>query len=205
MKVKNQYFKILEYLHFSFNKWPSIHYGYLLFFETTIMGNTADLVMVQKTIIDIIDADALTYRSNGSKRPMRHLGILFTRLCTRWRKTAIPRVPYFIGNDVRKTRPSTPSKIIAHCVSNMSAPVEVVLSADSAGQLFNCAVFDPHSGSEFLSYRGGNTSSKTLTVLSGEYILGAQLGKNFINVWEIQRKVGRATASENKHHWCYTQ
>uniref|UniRef100_A0A671NIX8 WD repeat-containing protein 18 n=1 Tax=Sinocyclocheilus anshuiensis TaxID=1608454 RepID=A0A671NIX8_9TELE len=70
----------------------------------------------------------------------------------------------------------------------MSAPVEVVLSADSAGQLFNCAVFDPHSGSEFLSYRGGNTSSRSLTVLNGEYILGAQLGKNFINVWEIQRK-----------------
>ncbi len=26
--------------------------GYLLFFETTIMGNIADLAMVQKTIID---------------------------------------------------------------------------------------------------------------------------------------------------------
>ncbi len=36
MKVKNQYLKILEYL---------------LFFESTIMGNTADLAMVQKTII----------------------------------------------------------------------------------------------------------------------------------------------------------
>ncbi len=29
----------------------SITSGYLLFFETTIMGNTADLAMVQKTII----------------------------------------------------------------------------------------------------------------------------------------------------------
>ncbi len=32
MKVKNQYLKILEYLHLSFNKWPSIHsinWGYL--------------------------------------------------------------------------------------------------------------------------------------------------------------------------------
>ncbi len=26
MKVKNQYLKILEYLHLSFNKWPSIQY-----------------------------------------------------------------------------------------------------------------------------------------------------------------------------------
>jgi len=86
----------------------------------------------------------------------------------------------------------------------MSAPAEVVLSADSAGQLFNCAVFDPNSGAEFLTYRGGNTSSRSLTVLNGEYILGAQLCKNFINVWEIQRKVGNVRADAytgNKHQW----
>ncbi len=29
-----------------------MHSWYVLFFETTIMGNTADLAMVQKTIID---------------------------------------------------------------------------------------------------------------------------------------------------------
>ncbi len=50
MKVKNQYLKILEHLHLSSNKWPSIQYK--LFFDSTIMGNTADLAMVQKTIID---------------------------------------------------------------------------------------------------------------------------------------------------------
>ncbi|XP_035379198.1 WD repeat-containing protein 18 [Electrophorus electricus] len=70
----------------------------------------------------------------------------------------------------------------------MSAPMEVVLSADSAGLMWNCAVFDLHTGSNVLSYRGGNSSARSLTVLNGEYILGAQLGKNFINVWEIQRK-----------------
>ncbi len=48
MKVKNLYLKILEYLHLSFNKSPSLYSncGYLLFFESTIMGNTADLAMV---------------------------------------------------------------------------------------------------------------------------------------------------------------
>ncbi|XP_047666195.1 WD repeat-containing protein 18 isoform X2 [Tachysurus fulvidraco] len=70
----------------------------------------------------------------------------------------------------------------------MSAPMEVVVTADSAGQLWNCAIFDPHTGTNLLSYRGGNSSARSLTVLNGEYILGAQLGKNFINVWEIQRK-----------------
>ncbi|KAL4634805.1 WD repeat-containing protein 18 [Arapaima gigas] len=70
----------------------------------------------------------------------------------------------------------------------MAAPMEVVVCADSAGQLWNCAVFDLHSGTNLLSYRGGNSSARSLTVLNGEFILGAQLGKNFINVWEIQRK-----------------
>ncbi len=55
MKVKNQYLKILKYLHLSFNKWPSnINYRYLLFFKTTTMGNTSDLSMVQKAIIDTL-------------------------------------------------------------------------------------------------------------------------------------------------------
>ncbi len=56
MKVKNQYLKILEYLHLSsINNHPySINSGYLLFFETTIMGKTADLPMIQKTNIDIL-------------------------------------------------------------------------------------------------------------------------------------------------------
>ncbi len=56
MKVKNQYLKILEYLHWvSINDHPySINSGYLLFFETTIMGKTADLAMIQKTNIDAL-------------------------------------------------------------------------------------------------------------------------------------------------------
>ncbi len=64
MKVKNQYLKILEYLHLSFNKWPSIQYKFWvsLFFETTIMGNTADLVMVQKTIIDTLHKEGKSQR-----------------------------------------------------------------------------------------------------------------------------------------------
>ncbi len=64
MKVKNQYLKILEYLHLSFNKWPSysINSGYLLFFETTIMGNTADLAMIQKTNMDTLHKEGKSQR-----------------------------------------------------------------------------------------------------------------------------------------------
>ncbi len=64
MKVKNQYLKILEYLHLnSINDHPySINSGYLLFFETTIMGNTADLAMVQKMIIDTLHKEGMSQR-----------------------------------------------------------------------------------------------------------------------------------------------
>uniref|UniRef100_A0A3B5QC64 WD repeat-containing protein 18 n=1 Tax=Xiphophorus maculatus TaxID=8083 RepID=A0A3B5QC64_XIPMA len=70
----------------------------------------------------------------------------------------------------------------------MAAPLEVVISSDSGSQLWNCTVFDLHSGSSLLSYRGGNSAARSLAVLRGEFLLSAQLGKNFINVWEIQRK-----------------
>ncbi|KAM9365871.1 WD repeat-containing protein 18 [Pholidichthys leucotaenia] len=70
----------------------------------------------------------------------------------------------------------------------MAAPLEVIVSSDSVSQLWNCTVFDPHSGSSLLSYRGGNSAARSLAVLTGEYLLSAQVGKNFINVWEMQRK-----------------
>lgn len=76
----------------------------------------------------------------------------------------------------------------------MAAPLEVIVSSDSGSQLWNSTVFDLHSGSSLLSYRGGNSSARTLTVLGGQYLLSAQLGKNFINVWEIQRKVWAVTS-----------
>lgn len=76
----------------------------------------------------------------------------------------------------------------------MAAPLEVIVSSDSASQLWNLTVFDLHSGSSLLSYRGGNTAARGLAVLAGRYLLAAQLAKNFINVWEIQRKVRGARA-----------
>ncbi len=63
MKVKNQYLKILEYLHLSFNNHPySKHSGYFLFFETTIMGKIADLAMIQKTNIDTLHKEGKSQR-----------------------------------------------------------------------------------------------------------------------------------------------
>ncbi len=67
-KSKIQYLKVLEFLHLSFIKWPSIQFQfrYLLFFETTIMGKT-DLAMVQKTITD-------TLHKEGQAKLIQKLG-----------------------------------------------------------------------------------------------------------------------------------
>ncbi len=51
------------YIWVSINDHPySINGGYLLFFETTIMGNTADLAMAQKTIIDTLHKEGKSQR-----------------------------------------------------------------------------------------------------------------------------------------------
>ncbi len=64
MKVKNQYLKILEYLHLSFNKWPSIQYK---FWVSLVLwnhnnGKTADLAMIQKTNIDTLHKEGKSQR-----------------------------------------------------------------------------------------------------------------------------------------------
>ncbi len=77
MKVKNQFLKILEYLHLSFNKWPSVQYT---FWVSLVLwnhnnGNTADLAMVQKTIIDTL------HKEGKSQRVITERGGLFKECC----------------------------------------------------------------------------------------------------------------------------
>ncbi len=56
MKVKNQYLKILEYLHLSFNKWPSIQYKFWVSLVLWNHNNGEDcwLGNDQKTNIDTL-------------------------------------------------------------------------------------------------------------------------------------------------------
>ncbi len=44
------------------NIFELLTFGYLLFFETTILGNTADLAMVQKTVIDTLHKEGNSQR-----------------------------------------------------------------------------------------------------------------------------------------------
>lgn len=71
----------------------------------------------------------------------------------------------------------------------MAAPTEVVLATDAAGLLCNCAAWELHSGAALPGYRGGNCAARGLALLGTDHLLGAQLGKSYISVWELQRKV----------------
>lgn len=73
----------------------------------------------------------------------------------------------------------------------MAAPIEVAVCTDSSAQLWSCVVWELHSGANLLTYRGGQAGPRGLTLLNGEYLLAAQLGKNYISAWELQRKVRR--------------
>ncbi len=70
MKVKNPGSQNIRI--FTFDIQYSINCGYLLFFETKIKGNTADLAMVQKTTIDTLHKEdksqrVITERSGCSR------------------------------------------------------------------------------------------------------------------------------------------
>ncbi|XP_035141732.3 WD repeat-containing protein 18 [Callithrix jacchus] len=70
----------------------------------------------------------------------------------------------------------------------MAAPMEVAVCTDSVAPMWSCIVWELHSGANLLTYRGGQAGPRGLALLNGEYLLAAQLGKNYISAWELQRK-----------------
>lgn len=72
----------------------------------------------------------------------------------------------------------------------MAAPShkhEVLLTSDSSGQLWNCCVWDPNTGSTLTMYKGGVSSPNSLCLVGEDYILSAQPDKPLLNVWQVNR------------------
>ena len=63
------------------------------------------------------------------------------------------------------------------------------MTADSSGQLFNCCVWDPHSGTSLVTYKGDSSSPRTLQIISGQYMISAVNNKSLLHAWALQRKV----------------
>ncbi|XP_014670743.1 PREDICTED: WD repeat-containing protein 18-like [Priapulus caudatus] len=70
----------------------------------------------------------------------------------------------------------------------MSAPVEVILTSEVSGQLWNICVWDVHSGTVLGTFKGGSSAPRTLALLRGEYLISALNNKPLLHVWTIQQR-----------------
>lgn len=68
------------------------------------------------------------------------------------------------------------------------------LGGSSSGGGCCCWAWEVGSGASVAGYRGGGScSARGLTLLGGERLLVAQLGKACLGAWELQRKVSKGT------------
>uniref|UniRef100_UPI00358F0AF8 WD repeat-containing protein 18 isoform X2 n=1 Tax=Myxine glutinosa TaxID=7769 RepID=UPI00358F0AF8 len=65
---------------------------------------------------------------------------------------------------------------------------EVLLTAVGGDGTCGVRAWALPSALPLMAYRGGSTAPRSMCVLRGEYVLAAQAGKQYINVWETQRK-----------------
>ncbi|XP_041359001.1 WD repeat-containing protein 18-like [Gigantopelta aegis] len=70
----------------------------------------------------------------------------------------------------------------------MSAPYEILMTSDASGHLWNACVWDIQTGASLLTYRGGSTGPRTLCVLGGDYLIGADSNKPLLHLWSLQKK-----------------
>ncbi len=102
----SKYYNI--YIWVSIYYYPySIHSGYLLFSESTIMGNTADSAMIQKTIIDTLHKESKSQRGiteRGGVHRVLYQSILHTKLTGRRKMCTSNRDDRELENTVKQSR-----------------------------------------------------------------------------------------------------
>ncbi|XP_064625607.1 WD repeat-containing protein 18-like [Lineus longissimus] len=70
----------------------------------------------------------------------------------------------------------------------MAAPMEVILTSDVTGQMWNTCVWDANTGTALSTFKGDTSSSRTLCVVNGEYLMSAVNNKPLLHVWTLHRK-----------------
>ncbi|TRY74762.1 hypothetical protein TCAL_00730 [Tigriopus californicus] len=65
--------------------------------------------------------------------------------------------------------------------------LEVLLTGESSGQLWNLAAWDPQSGSTLTTYKGASSAPRTFTALADTMLVSAQANKPLLNVWMANR------------------
>ena len=69
------------------------------------------------------------------------------------------------------------------------SPLEVLLTSDKSGQLFNVAAWDPDANlTSVANYKGGSCSApRTLCLLQDSFLISSQPQKPVLNVWQLNR------------------
>ncbi|XP_049878735.1 WD repeat-containing protein 18 [Pectinophora gossypiella] len=68
----------------------------------------------------------------------------------------------------------------------MANLLEVLVTCDSNNTLWSCSVWDPHTGTSLMSYKGGGTAqSKTLSFIGSDYLAAVEKTKPVLHVWPL--------------------
>ncbi|KAL0879338.1 hypothetical protein ABMA27_003116 [Loxostege sticticalis] len=68
----------------------------------------------------------------------------------------------------------------------MSTLIEVLLTSDSNNSLWTTCVWDPHTGTSLMTYKGGGTAeTKTLSFIGNDYIAAVERTKPVLHVWPL--------------------
>lgn len=68
----------------------------------------------------------------------------------------------------------------------MSTLFEVLVTCDSNNPLWTCCVWDPHTGTSLMTYKGGGTAeSKTLSFIGKDYLAAVERTKPVLHIWPL--------------------
>jgi len=74
------------------------------------------------------------------------------------------------------------------CEAKMSKEkLEVLLTSDSSGQMFNMCVWDPTTGTSLKIYKGNTTRSKTCCIIGNTFLISSQVKQPLLNVWQLNK------------------
>lgn len=68
----------------------------------------------------------------------------------------------------------------------MSSLLEVLVTCDTNNPLSTCCVWNPHTGTNLMAYKGGGTAeSKTLSFIGKDYIAAVEKNKPILHIWPL--------------------
>lgn len=68
----------------------------------------------------------------------------------------------------------------------MSNLLEVLVTCDSNNTLWTCSIWDPHTGTNLMTYKGGGTAeTRTLSFIGSDYLAAVEKTKPVLHIWPL--------------------